>query len=372
MKGEKQLKSWQSTPTPNLVRHVPSGTYYLRARFGGPPRRESLGTDKYRLALFKLGPRLAELRGTERRRDDAPTTIAAALVLVRQEIEADPSLKSATRKSYIEYIEALAPGGPAAAPQTALDRLSSRELEVWWNCTAKAYSAQRANHLLAMLRRGLKKASKLGSMTRDPAEELTPMNIPRTRLDLLTAEQFRSVVLSIRSKRHRHSEEAANWVEFMAYSGMRPGEIVAVRWAHIGTDSILVTGGDEGTKNRDFRFVPIIPPMRDLIDRILINRAPCDSPRRALTQLATTLEGPVFTIKKPHEALKNACRRLGLPHQRIYDLRHLFASMCCESGVDVPTFAKWLGHRDGGTLAMRTYVHPADEHSQRSAAKVQF
>lgn len=36
-------------------------------------------------------------------------------------------------------------------------------------------------------------------------------------------------------------------------------------------------------------------------------------------------------------------------HQRIthHDLRHLSATTCIESGVDVPTVARWLGHRDG-------------------------
>ena len=28
---------------------------------------------------------------------------------------------------------------------------------------------------------------------------------------------------------------------------------------------------------------------------------------------------------------------------------------CIESGVDIPTVSRWLGHRDGGALAMRVY-----------------
>jgi integrase len=40
--------------------------------------------------------------------------------------------------------------------------------------------------------------------------------------------------------------------------------------------------------------------------------------------------------------------------------------------VDVPTVARWLGHRDGGALAMRTYGHLREEHSRAAAAKVTF
>ncbi|MES2706748.1 MAG: tyrosine-type recombinase/integrase [Verrucomicrobiota bacterium] len=38
-----------------------------------------------------------------------------------------------------------------------------------------------------------------------------------------------------------------------------------------------------------------------------------------------------------------------------HDLRHFFATVCIESGVDIPTVSRWLGHRDGRALAMRTY-----------------
>jgi integrase len=53
-----------------------------------------------------------------------------------------------------------------------------------------------------------------------------------------------------------------------------------------------------------------------------------------------------------------------------HDFRHLFATRCIASGVDIPTVSRWLGHADGGALAMRTYGHLRQEHSQAQAAKV--
>jgi integrase len=55
-----------------------------------------------------------------------------------------------------------------------------------------------------------------------------------------------------------------------------------------------------------------------------------------------------------------------------HDLRHLFATRCIESGVDIPTVSRWLGHKDGGALAMKTYGHLRDQHSQQMAARVVF
>src|SRR5271154_2755582 len=55
-----------------------------------------------------------------------------------------------------------------------------------------------------------------------------------------------------------------------------------------------------------------------------------------------------------------------------HDLRHLFATRCIESGVDIPTVSRWLGHQDGGALAMKTYGHLRDQHSTTMAQKVVF
>jgi integrase len=50
----------------------------------------------------------------------------------------------------------------------------------------------------------------------------------------------------------------------------------------------------------------------------------------------------------------------------------LFATICIESGVDIPTVSRWLGHKDGGALAMKTYGHLRREHSIAQAQRVSF
>jgi hypothetical protein len=50
----------------------------------------------------------------------------------------------------------------------------------------------------------------------------------------------------------------------------------------------------------------------------------------------------------------------------------LFATCCIESGVAVPTVARWLGHKDGGALAMKVHGHLRNQHSREMAKKVKF
>jgi hypothetical protein len=40
--------------------------------------------------------------------------------------------------------------------------------------------------------------------------------------------------------------------------------------------------------------------------------------------------------------------------------------------VDIPTINRWLGHRDGGALAMRVYGHLRQEHSFAMIKPVDF
>jgi integrase len=55
-----------------------------------------------------------------------------------------------------------------------------------------------------------------------------------------------------------------------------------------------------------------------------------------------------------------------------HDLRHLYATTCVEGGIDIPTVSRWLGHKDSGALAMKTYAHLRDEHSAAAAKRVSF
>jgi len=63
---------------------------------------------------------------------------------------------------------------------------------------------------------------------------------------------------------------------------------------------------------------------------------------------------------------------VGLAPLSHHDLRHFLATRCIESGVDIPTVSRWLGHSDGGALAMWTYGHLRQKHSQAQATKVRF
>jgi integrase len=85
-----------------------------------------------------------------------------------------------------------------------------------------------------------------------------------------------------------------------------------------------------------------------------------------------SLTEKVFQVREAQRAIDRAARKVGIERIVHHDLRHLFATICIESGVDIPTVSRWLGHKDGGALAMKTYGHLRREHSIAQAQRVTF
>jgi integrase len=97
----------------------------------------------------------------------------------------------------------------------------------------------------------------------------------------------------------------------------------------------------------------------------LLERIQANSPKR-------DKEDKVLLVKSAKVVMRKAADELGIERITHHDLRHLFATTCIESGVDIPTVSRWLGHRDGGAHAMRVYGHLRHEHSLSEAKKVSF
>jgi hypothetical protein len=154
------------------------------------------------------------------------------------------------------------------------------------------------------------------------------------------------------------SKQCGDLIEFLAFSGCRLDEAKNIKWADVEKTGIWVHGdAEEGTKGNERRLIPIIPPMAALLKDMR------ETPRH----YRGDREGYILAVCEAQKALTKACAAVGAKRLTHHDLRHLFATRCIESGVDIPTVARWLGHKDRGVLALKTYGHLRSEHSQAMA-----
>jgi integrase len=337
---------------PCLIRHR-GGNYYASAKVSGKIIRRSLDTDDFNTAKNRLANALDEMRGAKNAR--AAGTLGAAIEAESK--RKDPSIKERTQDYYAETWEALERVAQTM-PENPLDKNISRvnlaDLRALMDKYAAAFSPTRYNGCLALIRRTYERAVESGHVGSNLALPLKRVKPQKRKHDLPTANDFAKIVADILAQRKSHSKAAALAVEFLAYTGLRISEAVALQWRDIKKDHLVT----RTAKNDDLRQVPLIPAAKALIARM------------KAAEVSTEDNDPVLLIQRPRQALTNACERLGIDHMRIHDLRHIFATRCIEGGVDMPTLASWLGHKDGGVLAMQVYGHLCEKHSTAMAGRV--
>lgn len=365
---EAEEKLWQKTPMANLVRYVPSGKLFARLRVEGKLIRRSLKTKS--LSVAKL--RLNDLEKAERQLvehasafTEGKMTFADAVEIFRKRFEADMSLKPRTKEHREERISALLKTWTGLA-KADVRKISKQDCLAW--AVSYSCSAVNFNKTVQTLRSILEIAVESGVRYDNPALAIKPMKVRRKALVLPTKQQFQEIVASVRTVNRRFSHDAANLIEFLAYGGFRIGEARTINWSDCDfqREEILVRGDPvTGTKNWKVRQIPMIPRMRTFLQRLKeehYQESAADPPPSLR----------VVCVSECNGSLANACKRIGIPKITHHDLRHVFATTCIESGVDIPTVSRWLGHTDGGALAMEVYGHLRNEHSQEMAKKVRF
>src|SRR5262249_37860275 len=192
---------------------------------------------------------------------------------------------------------------------------------------------------------------------------LKRVTIHSKEIVLPSTEKFNALIVEMRNAHGRDSRNCADFAAGLAFTGCRLSEANALEWGEIdfAAGEIVVRGDAEtGTKNWKLRRVPLIPDARALFGRMRSERE--DEP----------MDAKVFRVRECQKSLGRACKKVGADRITHHDLRHLFATRCIESGVDIPTVSRWLGHKDGGALAMKTYGHLRREHSIAQAQRVTF
>ncbi len=196
--------------------------------------------------------------------------------------------------------------------------------------------------------------------------------VERTKLTLPSFADVQRIFTQIENNGAKGGwgQEAADFCRFMTYSGARVGEVATVTWESVNWDAktIHIKGYKSQTSDR---VIPLFADLEDLLKRV--------QERRKRTAAVAVNGEPVveqseqiFRIGEAQKSINTACAALGVARITHHDFRHLFATRCIEAGVDIPTISRWMGHADGGALAMKIYGHLQREHSDRMAAKVSF
>lgn len=305
------------------------------------------------------------------------TSLAKGEVGIREK-KTVPSLAQFLKKDFIPYVEAkhAAKSGTLEYYRDganmilkcdwsieSLDQISDQHAQQFAAKLVKL-SASRINCGLRSLRRALNLAFEWGKLER-PA-----------KISLAKGEKQRDRVLSDYEWEQYICECPQPWRDaalIIRGTGMRPGEVFALRWENIhlnGTGGLIqITGGKTRAAKR---MLPMLPP---IYDALKIRHGAAGKPETGWIFPSSSAEGHLNkdTAKDQHaKAIARANEKAEKEHTRKlhsfqpYILRHTALTQLAQAGCDAFTLARIAGH-SSITITQR-YIHPQADAIERAFA----
>lgn len=154
------------------------------------------------------------------------------------------------------------------------------------------------------------------------------------------------------------------------YTGMRKGEINALKWTDIDGNTIKVrrsinqkaTTGDVETPPKNRPSIRDIQMPKPLIDIIQEHKA-CQMQDERFSPSWRICGGPeCLRDTSIDKANRKFAEIAGLPRIRIHDFRHSHASVLCNEGINIQEIARRLGHSNVQTTwQVYAHLYPREE-----------
>lgn len=349
----KAESKWLNTKYANIIRYIPSGVYFIRARVNSRHVRQTLKTKSIEIAHTKtLQIIQQEKKRAPKQGDYDKATMGQLAAEYEQETNADDKLKPRSVEYRLESLRQLRETWPTLY-ETEPHKIRKSDIAQWAKEAKAKYSATRFNGTLETLRRLVKMAIERGLLLEDPTAKTKRASVPVKDRQLPDTDQLKQLMARLDALPRRKA--AARFVRTMLFTMLRRGAVAKLMPANIDLKRNEIIRPsikyDSGAR------IPMIPEMRALAEQLL-----ADYPGT----------GPLIPIKNPRRALKTCCKDIGIPRLTSQSFRHISTTHLLELGIDVPTVAKLRGDRDKGAMLLKNYSHTRDKHSHEQANKIKF
>ncbi len=158
-------------------------------------------------------------------------------------------------------------------------------------------------------------------------------------------------------------------------SGLRRGELVALLWSDVDIENRTISITKSATRIKG-EIKVTSPKTKNSIRKIILPKSTIDllieeheqhpdNPYLFPSPVNGGMRGPDCTGRIHKKLLKKA----GLPDIRFHDLRHTYATLALQNGVDIKTLSEILGHYSAG-FTLDTYTHVTTKMQQSAAEKM--
>jgi integrase len=322
------------------------GVWYALLYLQGRRVRESLHTTDQRVAERRLATlRRKRERGTYQ--DPTARRVTVGELLDDLQLHLDVKGATGARKAKSTMIAVRDELGhlPAGALETTVVERAQR----LWLRQGKAPAT--VNRRCELLRQGYRLAAR-----RTPPKVVSIPHVPllkvsNARQGFLSGAQIQRLLEAI------EDDDVRDFVEWFAWTAMRPGEIRQLTWAMVDLQARTLNLDPRAAKTRRGRVLGLVGPLWDVVQRRLARRR-LDT-QRVFHRVSRGVPGrPVLDYAKAFRAAAKAAR---LPAGLVpYDLRRSALRNMVRAGVDVSVVMKISGHRTRSTFDRYNIVNEED------------
>tara|TARA_R110002111_G_scaffold55408_9_gene95277 strand:+ start:2229 stop:3398 length:1170 start_codon:yes stop_codon:yes gene_type:complete len=187
------------------------------------------------------------------------------------------------------------------------------------------------DHHLKLLRRMLNLAVEWKMLEKNPLTRIQLYKEDNKVENYLDEEQLKRLLKVLHTDSNRMT---CNVMLFLLSTGARLNEALSAKWSQVDRENRVWVISAKNSKSKKVRSVPL-------------NQSALD----VLTQLGTEEHEYLFMsnrsdthLKEVHTGWKTLREKAGLPHLRIHDLRHSFASFLVNNGRTLYEVQQILGH----------------------------
>ena len=232
----------------------------------------------------------------------------------------------------------------------------------------KGLSTKTVRNIHQILSSALKLAQEQRIILANPAERCALPKVEHREMKTLPVEQLQSFLREAR-------ESGVFELYYLELAtGLRRGELLGLKW-----EDIDLQKGDLRVKRQVSRIngevveAPLktknayrtLPLAEDTIDVLKEQREKVGSSPWVFPSPNGGPISPDSVLHMLHRVLKRA----GLPRVRFHDLRHTFATLALQNGVDIKTVSGMLGHFSAG-FTLDTYAHVTGAAQRQAAGKM--
>ena len=226
----------------------------------------------------------------------------------------------------------------------------------------------RSLHL--MLHSALERAVKEKLILTNPTENCIIPKIEKQEMKILHPDHISSYL----NAAERRNALPMFYLELV--SGLRKGELVALQWSDLDEANCTISVSKQASWDTAHQLILSRPKTGNSIREVSI---PQDAVELLKQEHAKHPDNPwMFPSGRTGEMYhpdsvvtlhKRILKDAGLEHIRFHDLRHTFATLALQNGVDVKTVSSMLGHYDAG-FTLRTYTHVTRQMQESAAEKM--